>query len=110
MQGIDKRYYVYREYYNETRKSWEGERERGSKEKKGQDRLGRAEPPNVRGDRPDAPCTTGDEQDVKMKSKYGQGTGGGKDGRKQRQLAGCQESWSKKSVEDRHEALSISST
>jgi len=29
MQGIDKRYHVYREYYNETRKSWEGERERG---------------------------------------------------------------------------------
>ena len=88
------------------------ERERGreTEEKKGQDRLGRVEPPSVRGDRPDAPCTTGDEQDVKMKSKYGQGTGGGKDGRKQRQLAGCQESWSKKSVEDRHEALSISST
>ena len=85
-------------------------RERGSKEKKGQDRLGRAEPPNVRGDRPDAPCTTGDEHDVDMKSKYGQGTGAGTDGRKQRQLAGCQESWSKKSVEDRHEALSISST
>ena len=89
MQGIDKRYHVYREYYNETRKSWEGERERGSKEKKGQDRLGRAEPPNVRGDRPDAPCTTVDEHDVKMKNKYGQGTGGGKDGWKQRQLAGC---------------------
>jgi len=91
MQGIDKRYHVYREYYNETRKSWEGERERGSKEKKGQDRLGRAEPPNVRGDRPDAPCTTVDEHDVKMKNKYGQGTGGGKDGWRQRQLAGCQE-------------------
>ena len=42
MQGIDKRYHVYREYYNETRKSWERERERGSKEKKGQDRLGLA--------------------------------------------------------------------
>lgn len=110
MQGIDKRYHVYREYYNETRKSWEGERERGSKEKKGQDRLGRAEPPSVRGDRPDAPCTTVDENDVKMKNKYGQGTGGGKDGWRQRQLAGCQESWSKKGVEDRHEALSISST
>ena len=67
------------------------ERERGSKEKKGQDRLGRAEPPNVRGDRPDAPCTTVDEHDVKMKNKYGQGTGGGKDGWRQRQLAGCQE-------------------
>lgn len=107
MQGIDKRYHVYREYYNETRKSWEGERERGSKEKKGQDRLGRAEPPNVRGDRPDAPCTTVDEHDVKIKNKYGQGTGGGKDGWRQRQLAGCQESWSKKGVEDRHEALSI---
>lgn len=88
----------------------EKERERGSKEKKGQDRLGRAEPPSVRGDRPDAPCTTVDEHDVKMKNKYGQGTGAGKDGRKQRQLAGCQESWSKKGVEDRHEALSISST
>ena len=82
-------------------------RERGSKEKKGQDRLGRAEPPSVRGDRPDAPCTTVDEHDVKMKNKYGQGTGGGKDGWRQRQLAGCQESWSKKGVEDRHEALSI---
>ena len=69
------------------------ERERGSKEKKGQDRLGRAEPPNVRGDRPDAPRTTGDEHDVDMKSKYGQGTGGGKDGRKQRQMIGCQEGW-----------------
>lgn len=92
MQGIDKDT-MYRENAEMRQGKAEREkgRERGSKEKKGQDRLGRAEPPSARGDRPDAPCTTGDEHDVKMKNKYGQGTGGGKDGWRQRQLASCQE-------------------
>lgn len=52
-------------------------------------------------------CITRDEHGIEMKNAYGKGTGGGKDGWKQRQMIGCQESWSKKSVEDRHEALSI---
>ena len=52
-------------------------------------------------------CITRDEHGIEMKHAYGKGKGGGKDGRKQRQMIGCQESWSKKSVEDRHEALSI---
>ena len=44
-----------------------------------------------------------------MKNAYGKGKGGGKDGRKQRQMIGCQEGWRKeKGVEDRHKALSIS--
>ena len=45
-----------------------------------------------------------------MKHAYGKGKGGGKDGRKQRQMIGCQEGWRKeKGVEDRRKALSICS-
>ena len=45
-----------------------------------------------------------------MKNAYGKGKGGVKDGRKQREMIGCQEGWRKeKGVEDRRKALSISS-
>ena len=54
-------------------------------------------------------CITRDEHGIEMKNAYGKGKGGGKDGRKQRQMIGCQEGWRKeKGVEDRRKALSIS--
>ena len=54
-------------------------------------------------------CITRDEHGIEMKHAYGKGKGGGKDGRKQRQMIGCQEGWRKeKGVEDRRKALSIS--
>ena len=38
-------------------------------------------------------CITRDEHGIEMKHAYGKGKGGGKDGRKQRQMIGCQEGW-----------------
>ena len=38
-------------------------------------------------------CITRDEHGIEMKHAYGKGKGGGKDGRKQRQMIGRQEGW-----------------
>ena len=38
-------------------------------------------------------CITRDEHGIEMKNAYGKGKGGGKDGRKQRQMIGRQEGW-----------------
>ena len=102
---------MYRENDLMEQRKAERKRERGRKREgeRGDERERGEERPRQTRTSIATQCITRDEHGIEMKNAYGKGKGGGKDGRKQRQMIGCQEGWRKeKGVEDRRKALSIS--
>ena len=94
---------MYRENDLMEQRKAERKRERGDGRERGEERPRQTRTSIA------TQCITRDEHGIEMKNAYGKGKGGGKDGRKQRQMIGCQEGWRKeKGVEDRRKALSIS--
>lgn len=98
---------MYRE--NDVLEQRKAEKEREREKERGDGRERREERPGQTRTGIATQCIARDEHGIEMKNAYGKGKGGGKDGRKQRQMIGCQEGWRKeKGVEDRRKALSIS--
>ena len=82
---------MYRE--NDVMEQRKAERERRRERERGDGRERGEERPRQTRTSIATQCITRDEHGIEMKHAYGKGKGGGKDGRKQRQMIGCQEGW-----------------
>ena len=78
---------MYRENDLMEQRKAERKRERGDGRERGEERPRQTRTSIA------TQCITRDEHGIEMKNAYGKGKGGGKDGRKQRQMIGRQEGW-----------------